>query len=172
MVSFLFETKDVDLKCSILEVLVRCLESKVSFLSSVEKNTVLANAFFSQLFSRKMALLNKATIKTLSIQVAVLLSNKLGISFVLNAILGLLQDECEELRLLTLQTLEQLLTVYSADLLSDRELELIVDGILFIVQEQDLEEVSYATLSSYLSSHASTPTSKFVYDIHLNKKEF
>lgn len=132
-----FSSPDEEMKKVVLKVVSQCAATK-GVSGDYLKEHVL-DEFFKNFWVKRMAL-DKRNYKQV-VETTVDVGQKVGVSEILNRIVGNLKDESEAYRKMTVETTEKVVTSLGAADIDRRLEELLVDGILYTFQEQSVEDL-------------------------------
>ncbi|KAL9040302.1 MAG: hypothetical protein Q9214_004542, partial [Letrouitia sp. 1 TL-2023] len=132
-----FASPDEEMKKVVLKVVSQCAGNN-GVTAAYLKDDVL-NDFFKSFWVRRMAL-DKRNYRQV-VETTVDLGQKVGVSEIVERIVGNLKDESEAYRKMTLETIEKVVSSLGAADIGERLEERLVDGVLHCFQEQSIEDV-------------------------------
>ncbi|EDO16036.1 hypothetical protein Kpol_1067p8 [Vanderwaltozyma polyspora DSM 70294] len=127
-----FSSPDEDMKKTVLVVLQNCCKTEV--LTPKYLRDTVAPEFFKHFWLRRTALdkqLNKAVTYT-----TVVLGEKIGCSFIIENLMGPLNDEAEPFRTMAVHAINRVVKQLGTDELNERQETKLIDGLLIAFQEQ------------------------------------
>lgn len=132
-----FQSPDDEMRRVVLTVLSKMSQTE-GVTAGYLKSHVL-NDFFSNFWVRRVAL-DKRNYRSV-VETTCDLGQKVGVSEILERIVGNLKDESEAYRKMTVETIEKLVASLGAADIGERLEERLIDGILHSFQEQSVEDV-------------------------------
>ncbi|KAK3330805.1 armadillo-type protein [Apodospora peruviana] len=132
-----FASPDEEMKKVVLKVVSQCAATD-GVTAGYLKEKVL-DEFFANFWVRRMAL-DKRNYRQV-VETTVDIGQKVGVSEILERIVGNLKDESEAYRKMTVETVEKIVASLGAADINDRLEELLIDGILHSFQEQSVEDI-------------------------------
>lgn len=136
IVKIQFDLPDDEMKKTILLVLQKCC--KIDAITPKYLRDEIGPIFFNNFWTRRIALdkqLNKAVTYT-----TVLLSEKMGSSFIINRLLKPLRDESEVFRIMAIHAVDRVVNVTGTLELDERLESRLIDALLVAFQEQTSED--------------------------------
>ncbi|CCK70024.1 U2 snRNP complex subunit HSH155 KNAG_0D02750 [Huiozyma naganishii CBS 8797] len=147
-----FNSPDDEMKKTVLIVLQKCV--RIENVTPEFLRESVAPSFFQNFWIRRIALdrhLNKMVVYT-----TVILSEKLGCSYVIDRLLGPLKDEAEPFRVMALHGVNRAVKLLGTDDLDDRQEARLVDALLIAFQDQDSDDPvifrGFGTVASSLNT--------------------
>lgn len=131
-----FNSPDDEMKKTVLIVLQQCC--KIDNVTSDYLRNDLGPIFFEKFWTRRIALdkqLNKMVTYT-----TVILSEKMGCSFVMENLLNPLRDEAEPFRIMAIHAINRVVKLLGTDELDNRLETRLIDGLLIAFQEQQNDD--------------------------------
>lgn len=132
-----FQSPDDEMRRVVLTVLSKMSQTE-GVTAGYLKSHVLDD-FFSNFWVRRVAL-DKRNYRSV-VETTCDLGQKVGVSEILERIVGNLKDESEAYRKMTMETIEKLVASLGAADIGERLEERLIDGILHSFQEQSVEDV-------------------------------
>lgn len=132
-----FQSPDDEMRRVVLTVLSKMSQTE-GVTAGYLKSHVLDD-FFSNFWVRRVAL-DKRNYRSV-VETTCDLGQKVGVSEILERIVGNLKDESEAYRKMTVETIEKLVASLGAADIGERLEERLIDGILHSFQEQSVEDV-------------------------------
>lgn len=132
-----FQSPDDEMRRVVLTVLSKMSQTE-GVTAGYLKSHVLDD-FFSNFWVRRVAL-DKRNYRSV-VETTCDLGQKVGVSEILERIVGNLKDESEAYRKMTVETIEKLVAALGAADIGERLEERLIDGILHSFQEQSVEDV-------------------------------
>lgn len=132
-----FQSPDDEMRRVVLTVLSKMSQTE-GVTAGYLKSHVLDD-FFSNFWVRRVAL-DKRNYRSV-VETTCDLGHKVGVSEILERIVGNLKDESEAYRKMTVETIEKLVAALGAADIGERLEERLIDGILHSFQEQSVEDV-------------------------------
>lgn len=132
-----FQSPDDEMRRVVLTVLSKMSQTE-GVTAGYLKSHVL-DEFFSNFWVRRVAL-DKRNYRSV-VETTCDLGQKVGVSEILERIVGNLKDESEAYRKMTVETIEKLVASLGAADIGERLEERLIDGILHSFQEQSVEDV-------------------------------
>ncbi|KAJ5899630.1 hypothetical protein N7495_004374 [Penicillium taxi] len=132
-----FSSPDEEMKKVVLKTVSQC-SSTAGVTASYLKEKVL-NEFFKSFWVRRMAL-DRRNYRQV-VDTTVDLGQKVGVGEIVDRIVINLKDESEPYRKMAMETIEKLIASLGAADISERLEERLIDGVLFVFQEQSIEDV-------------------------------
>ena len=132
-----FQSPDEEMKKVVLKVVSQCASTD-GVTAGYLKEHVLAD-FFKSFWVRRMAL-DKRNYRQV-VETTVDLSQKVGVSEIVERIVNNLKDESEAYRKMTVETIEKVVASLGAADIGERLEERLIDGMLFAFQEQSIEDL-------------------------------
>lgn len=132
-----FQSPDDEMRRVVLTVLSKMSQTE-GVTAGYLKSHVLDD-FFSNFWVRRVAL-DKRNYRSV-VETTCDLGQKVGVSEILERIVGNLKDESESYRKMTVETIEKLVASLGAADIGERLEERLIDGILHSFQEQSVEDV-------------------------------
>jgi len=132
-----FNSPDEEMKKVVLKVVSQCASTD-GVTAAYLKEMVLPE-FFKCFWVRRMAL-DKRNYRQV-VETTVDVSQKVGVSEIIERIVDHLKDETEPYRKMCLETIEKVIAVLGAADIAERLEERLIDGVLFAFQEQSVEDV-------------------------------
>lgn len=132
-----FQSPDDEMRRVVLTVLSKMSQTE-GVTAGYLKSHVLDD-FFSNFWVRRVAL-DKRNYRSV-VETTCDLGQKVGVSEILERIVGNLKDESEAYRKMTVETIEKLVAALGAADIGERLEERLIDGILHSFQEQTVEDV-------------------------------
>lgn len=137
--SYHFETPDDEMKIIVLKVIKQCVATDGVDAAYI-KSEILPK-FFQFFWVRRMAL-DRRNYKQL-VETTCAIAQKVGVSEIINRIVGGLKDESEPYRRMVIETIDAIVKSLGSSDIDDRLEEIIIDGILFAFQEQSVEDPAF-----------------------------
>ncbi|KAJ5089677.1 splicing factor 3B subunit 1 [Penicillium argentinense] len=132
-----FSSPDEEMKKVVLKVVSQC-SSTDGVTASYLKEHVLTD-FFKSFWVRRMAL-DRRNYRQV-VDTTVDLGQKVGVGEILERIVNNLKDESEPYRKMAVETIEKLVASLGAADISERLEERLIDGVLYVFQEQSIEDL-------------------------------
>ena len=132
-----FASPDEEMKKVALKVISQCASTD-GVTATYLKEHVLTD-FFKSFWVRRMAL-DRRNYRQV-VDTTVDLGQKVGTGEILERIVNNLKDESEPYRKMTVETVEKLVAALGAADISERLEERLIDGILYVFQEQSVEDI-------------------------------
>ena len=133
-----FRTPDTEMKKIVLKVVEQCCSTEGVGATFI-KSEILPK-YFKYFWVRAMSY-DRRNYKQL-VDTTVKISEIVGVSAIIDEIVGDLKDESEPFRRMVCETIDSIIKSLGSADLSDRMVEVIIDGLLFAFQEQVSEEVA------------------------------
>lgn len=127
-----FGSADEEMKKTVLQVVQQCAQTDGVEPAFLRK--VVLPAFVKHFWVRRMALdrrNNRSVVET-----SVILSEKVGVSNVVENLLNILKDESEPFRKMALEAIYKVILKHGSADITDRNEERLIDGALVVFQEQ------------------------------------
>ena len=131
-----FSSPDEEMKKIVLKVISQCVSTN-GIESSYIKSEILDD-FFRNFWVRRMSL-DKRNYKQL-IETTISIANKVGANEICSRIVDDLKDSSEPFRKMVLECIDKVVTNLGASDITSRIEAVLVDGILFSIQEQTVED--------------------------------
>ncbi|KAF3189695.1 Splicing factor 3B subunit 1 [Orbilia oligospora] len=132
-----FNSPDEEMKKVVLKVVSQCASTD-GVTAAYLKEEVLPE-FFKCFWVRRMAL-DKRNYRQV-VETTVDVSQKVGVSEIIERVVDHLKDESEAYRKMTLETIEKVIAALGAADIAERLEERLIDGVLYAFQEQTVEDV-------------------------------
>ena len=132
-----FSSPDEEMKKVVLKVVSQCAGTN-GVTAGYLKEHVLTD-FFKSFWVRRMAL-DKRNYRQV-VETTVDMGQKVGVSEIVERIVGNLKDESEAYRKMTLETIEKVVAGLGAADIGERLEERLIDGVLHSFQEQSVEDI-------------------------------
>ncbi|KAH8676023.1 U2 snRNP component prp10 [Xylariales sp. PMI_506] len=132
-----FSSPDEEMKKVVLKVVSQCAATEGVTAGYLKEHVL--DEFFKSFWVRRMAL-DKRNYRQV-VETTVDISQKVGVSEILERIVGNLKDESEAYRKMTVETVEKVVASLGAADIGERLEERLIDGILHSFQEQGVEDV-------------------------------
>ncbi|KAL2160916.1 hypothetical protein VTH06DRAFT_8628 [Thermothelomyces fergusii] len=132
-----FASPDEEMKKVVLKVVSQCAATDGVTAGYLKEHVL--DEFFKSFWVRRMAL-DKRNYRQV-VETTVDIGQKVGVSEILERIVGNLKDESEAYRKMTVETVEKVVASLGAADIGERLEERLVDGILHAFQEQTVEDV-------------------------------
>ncbi len=133
-----FQTPDDEMKKIVLKVIKQCATT-----DGIEPQYIreeIMPEFFKHFWVRRMSL-DRRNYKQL-VETTVELTNKVGVSEILNRLVQHIKDESEPFRKMVIEAIDNIVGLHGASDVDERLEELIIDGLLYAFQEQFSEEMT------------------------------
>lgn len=131
-----FQSPDEEMKKIVLKVVKQCISADGITAEYIRDNML--SEFFKNFWVRRMAL-DKRNYKQL-VDTTTCLAGKVGVSQVVDKIVNDLKDESEPYRKMVLEAIHMIIQTLGAADINSRLEEQLVDGILYLFQEQTTED--------------------------------
>ncbi|KAK9449498.1 armadillo-type protein [Limtongia smithiae] len=131
-----FSSPDEEMKKIVLRVVQQCAATE-GVTAQYLREEVLPT-FFESFWVRRMAL-DRRNYRQV-VDTTVELAQKVGVSEIVERVVGVLKDESEAYRKMGVETIEKVIAALGATDISERLEERLIDGILFAFQEQTIED--------------------------------
>ncbi|KAM7193493.1 Armadillo-type fold [Naviculisporaceae sp. PSN 640] len=132
-----FASPDEEMKKVVLKVISQCAATDGVTASYLKEHVL--DEFFKSFWVRRNAG-DKRTYRPV-VETTVDLGQKVGVSEILERIVGNLKDESEAYRKMTVETIEKIVASLGAADIGERLEERLIDGILHSFQEQSVEDI-------------------------------
>ncbi|KAK9471936.1 armadillo-type protein [Dipodascopsis tothii] len=132
-----FSTPDEEMKKIVLKVVQQCASTEGVTAAYLREHVL--PPFFKSFWVRRMAL-DRRNYRQV-VETTVELSQKVGVTEIVERVVEVLKDESEAYRKMGVETIEKVIASLGATDISERLEERLIDGILFAFQEQSVEEV-------------------------------
>ncbi|KAI1749383.1 armadillo-type protein [Xylaria castorea] len=132
-----FSSPDEEMKKVVLKVVSQCAGTEGVTAGYLKEHVL--DEFFKSFWVRRMAL-DKRNYRQV-VETTVDIGQKVGVSEILERIVGNLKDESEAYRKMTVETVEKVVASLGAADIGERLEERLIDGILHSFQEQSVEDV-------------------------------
>ncbi|KAL2024177.1 hypothetical protein VTK56DRAFT_9333 [Thermocarpiscus australiensis] len=132
-----FSSPDEEMKKVVLKVISQCAATDGVTAGYLKEHVL--DEFFKSFWVRRMAL-DKRNYRQV-VETTVDIGQKVGVSEILERIVGNLKDESEAYRKMTVETVEKLVASLGAADIGERLEERLIDGILHAFQEQSVEDI-------------------------------
>ncbi len=132
-----FSSPDEEMKKVVLKVVSQCASTEGVTAGYLKEHVL--DDFFKAFWVRRMAL-DKRNYRQV-VETTVDIGQKVGVSEILERIVGHLKDDSESYRRMTVETVEKLVSSLGAADIGERLEERLVDGILHSFQEQTVEDI-------------------------------
>ncbi|KAK4170421.1 armadillo-type protein [Cladorrhinum sp. PSN259] len=132
-----FASPDEEMKKVVLKVVSQCAATDGVTAGYLKEHVL--DEFFKNFWVRRMAL-DKRNYRQV-VETTVDIGQKVGVSEILERIVGNLKDESEAYRKMTVETVERMVASLGAADIGERLEERLIDGILHAFQEQSVEEI-------------------------------
>ncbi|KAL1876381.1 hypothetical protein VTK73DRAFT_9396 [Phialemonium thermophilum] len=132
-----FASPDEEMKKVVLKVISQCAGTEGVTAGYLKQHVL--DEFFKNFWVRRMAL-DKRNYRQV-VETTVDLGQKVGVSEIVERIVGNLKDESEAYRKMTVETIEKIVASLGAADIGDRLEERLIDGILHAFQEQTVEDI-------------------------------
>ncbi|KAI1266855.1 armadillo-type protein [Xylariaceae sp. FL1019] len=132
-----FSSPDEEMKKVVLKVVSQCAGTEGVTAGYLKEHVL--DEFFKSFWVRRMAL-DKRNYRQV-VETTVDIGQKVGVSEILERIVGNLKDESEAYRKMTVETVEKVVASLGAADISERLEERLIDGILHSFQEQSVEDI-------------------------------
>ncbi|ONH66859.1 Splicing factor 3B subunit 1 [Cyberlindnera fabianii] len=140
-----FSSPDDEMKKTVLHVVQRCAATE-GIQPAYLKKTVLP-PLFKNFWTRRLALDRRSA--KLVVETTVILSEKCGVSEIIDRLLITLKDESEPFRRMAVETVEKVVSKWGSSGLSERTDEMLIDGMLFAYQEQPITSTDPLVLKAF-----------------------
>lgn len=142
-----FQSPDDEMKKIVLRVVKQC-SAQAGVSAAYLKSEVLPD-FFKCFWVRRMALDRRNARQV--VESTVQLADRVGAAEVVGRIGPFLKDESDPFRRMAVEALNLILTKYTAADLSERQQEQLVDGMLFVFQEQTTDDFGNVVMNGFES---------------------
>lgn len=132
-----FSSPDEEMKKVVLKVISQCAATDGVTAGYLKEHVL--DEFFKSFWVRRMAL-DKRNYRQV-VETTVDIGQKVGVSEILERIVGNLKDESEAYRKMTVETVEKIVASLGAADIGERLEERLIDGILHAFQEQTVEDI-------------------------------
>ena len=132
-----FSSPDEEMKKVVLKVISQCAATDGVTAGYLKEHVL--DEFFKSFWVRRMAL-DKRNYRQV-VETTVDIGQKVGVSEILERIVGNLKDESEAYRKMTVETVEKIVASLGAADIGERLEERLIDGILHSFQEQSVEDI-------------------------------
>ncbi|KAK5655424.1 hypothetical protein OQA88_5695 [Cercophora sp. LCS_1] len=132
-----FSSPDEEMKKVVLKVISQCAATDGVTAGYLKEHVL--DEFFKSFWVRRMAL-DKRNYRQV-VETTVDIGQKVGVSEILERIVGNLKDESEAYRKMTVETVEKIVASLGAADIGERLEERLIDGILHSFQEQSIEDI-------------------------------
>ncbi|KAF3905315.1 hypothetical protein ABW20_dc0104201 [Dactylellina cionopaga] len=132
-----FNSPDEEMKKVVLKVVSQCASTD-GVTAAYLKAEVLPE-YFKCFWIRRMAL-DKRNYRQV-VETTVDVSQKVGVSEIIERVVDHLKDESEAYRKMTLETIEKVIAALGAADIAERLEERLIDGVLYAFQEQTVEDI-------------------------------
>ncbi|KAK4117169.1 ARM repeat-containing protein [Canariomyces notabilis] len=132
-----FASPDEEMKKVVLKVISQCAATDGVTAGYLKEHVL--DEFFKNFWVRRMAL-DKRNYRQV-VETTVDIGQKVGVSEILERIVGNLKDESEAYRKMTVETVEKIVASLGAADIGERLEERLIDGILHAFQEQTVEDI-------------------------------
>ncbi|KAK4127070.1 ARM repeat-containing protein [Parathielavia appendiculata] len=132
-----FASPDEEMKKVVLKVISQCAATDGVTAGYLKEHVL--DEFFKSFWVRRMAL-DKRNYRQV-VETTVDIGQKVGVSEILERIVGNLKDESEAYRKMTVETVEKIVASLGAADIGERLEERLIDGILHAFQEQSVEDI-------------------------------
>ncbi|KAF3906751.1 hypothetical protein AA313_de0203663 [Arthrobotrys entomopaga] len=132
-----FNSPDEEMKKVVLKVVSQC--SSTDGVTAAYLKAEVLPEFFTCFWIRRMAL-DKRNYRQV-VETTVDVSQKVGVSEIIERVVDHLKDESEAYRKMTLETIEKVIAALGAADIAERLEERLIDGVLYAFQEQTVEDV-------------------------------
>lgn len=132
-----FSSPDEEMKKVVLKVISQCAATDGVTAGYLKEHVL--DEFFKSFWVRRMAL-DKRNYRQV-VETTVDIGQKVGVSEILERIVGNLKDESEAYRKMTVETVEKIVASLGAADIGERLEERLIDGILHSFQEQSAEDI-------------------------------
>ncbi|KAI1345220.1 armadillo-type protein [Xylariaceae sp. FL0016] len=132
-----FSSPDEEMKKVVLKVVSQCAGTEGVTAGYLKEHVL--DEFFKSFWVRRMAL-DKRNYRQV-VETTVDIGQKVGVSEILERIVGNLKDENEAYRKMTVETVEKVVASLGAADIGERLEERLIDGILHSFQEQSVEDI-------------------------------
>ncbi|KAK3311135.1 armadillo-type protein [Chaetomium strumarium] len=132
-----FSSPDEEMKKVVLKVISQCAATDGVTAGYLKEHVL--DEFFKSFWVRRMAL-DKRNYRQV-VETTVDIGQKVGVSEILERIVGNLKDESEAYRKMTVETVEKIVASLGAADIGERLEERLIDGILHAFQEQSVEDI-------------------------------
>lgn len=132
-----FSSPDEEMKKVVLKVVSQCAGTEGVTAGYLKEHVL--DEFFKSFWVRRMAL-DKRNYRQV-VETTVDIAQKVGVSEIVERIVGNLKDESEAYRKMTVETVEKVVASLGAADIGERLEERLIDGILHSFQEQGVEDV-------------------------------
>ncbi|KAI0879350.1 armadillo-type protein [Hypoxylon argillaceum] len=132
-----FSSPDEEMKKVVLKVVSQCAGTEGVTAGYLKEHVL--DEFFKSFWVRRMAL-DKRNYRQV-VETTVDIGQKVGVSEILERVVGNLKDESEAYRKMTVETVEKVVASLGAADIGERLEERLIDGILHSFQEQSVEDV-------------------------------
>ncbi|KAI1433032.1 armadillo-type protein [Xylaria sp. CBS 124048] len=132
-----FSSPDEEMKKVVLKVVSQCAGTEGVTAGYLKEHVL--DEFFKSFWVRRMAL-DKRNYRQV-VETTVDIGQRVGVSEILERIVGNLKDESEAYRKMTVETVEKVVASLGAADIGERLEERLIDGILHSFQEQSVEDV-------------------------------
>ncbi|GAB1311422.1 U2 snRNP component prp10 [Madurella fahalii] len=132
-----FASPDEEMKKVVLKVVSQCAATDGVTAGYLKEHVL--DEFFKSFWVRRMAL-DKRNYRQV-VETTVDIGQKVGVSEILERIVGNLKDESEAYRKMTVETVEKIVASLGAADIGERLEERLIDGILHAFQEQSVEDI-------------------------------
>jgi splicing factor 3B subunit 1 len=131
-----FQSPDEEMKKIVLKVVKHC--AATDGVDSVYFKKEIIPEYFNNFWVRRMAL-DRRNYRQL-VETTVELANKVGCSEIVSRLVPGLKDESEPFRKMIIETIEKIMSALGASDIDERTEELLMDGVLFVFQEQVIDD--------------------------------
>ncbi|KAK6359992.1 hypothetical protein TWF696_001113 [Orbilia brochopaga] len=132
-----FNSPDEEMKKVVLKVVSQC--ASTDGVTAVYLKEEVLPEFFKCFWIRRMAL-DKRNYRQV-VETTVDVSQKVGVSEIIERVVDHLKDESEAYRKMTLETIEKVIAALGAADIAERLEERLIDGVLYAFQEQTVEDI-------------------------------
>ncbi|KAF3902097.1 hypothetical protein ABW21_db0202395 [Orbilia brochopaga] len=132
-----FNSPDEEMKKVVLKVVSQCASTEGVTAASLKEDVL--PEFFKCFWIRRMAL-DKRNYRQV-VETTVDVSQKVGVSEIIERVVDHLKDESEAYRKMTLETIEKVIAALGAADIAERLEERLIDGVLYAFQEQTVEDI-------------------------------